>query len=194
MAQLVADQTTRDDDLLRRIASGDRRAFAALMQRHSSLMLKVAQRTTGNAADADEIVQDAFLKVWTQASQWNPQGGAQFGTWFYRVVLNASLDRCRRKATMPLDQVDEPSDPAMGGYEIAAMAARQRVIVAAMDSLSDKQKEALTLYYFGETSAPEAAAMLAVSLSAFEALLFRGKAALKQALRRRGITSLGELL
>ena len=183
-----------DNDLLRLIAAQDRRAFACLMQRHGRLMMMVAQRTIGNAADADEVVQEAFLKVWLLASEWQPDGGAKFSTWFYRVVLNASLDRCRRKGMASLDDVDDPEDTAPGGFETVAHAQRHRMIVAAMADLSDKQNEALSLYYFGEMSAPDAARILDVSLSSFEALLFRGKVALKEALKRRGVTSLGEVL
>ena len=183
-----------DDDLLRLIAAGDRRAFACLMDRYSTVMLRVAQRTLGNAADADEVVQEAFIKVWILAAQWDPNGGAKFSTWFYRVVLNASLDRCRRKVMVPLDDVDDPEDMAPNGYENVAQAQRHRVIVAAMADLSEKQREAMMLFYFGEMSAPSAARLLDVSLSSFESLLFRGKTALKEALRCRGVTSLGEVL
>ena len=183
-----------DNDLLRHIAAGDRRAFACLMARHGALMVKVAERTIGNAADADEVVQDAFLKVWVLAAKWDRDGGAKFSTWFYRVVLNASLDRCRRKTMTSLDDVDDPLDDAPSSYDAVAKRQRQTIIVAAMDQLSAKQREALTLFYFGEMTAQQASQILDISLSAFEALLFRGKVALKETLRRQGITSLGEVL
>ena len=191
---LVTEQEPGDEEVLRRIAGGDRVAFALLMRRHASPMLALAQRTTGNAADADEIVQEAFIKVWTQASVWRPEGGAKFSTWFYRVVLNASLDRCRRKVGEPLDEIEEPPDHSPGGFDNTVMAQRKRLIVQAMDQVSDKQRQALTLFYFGELSAPSAAQVLDVSLSSFESLLFRGKTALKQALKRQGISSLGDML
>ena len=191
---LVTEQETGDEELLRRVAGGDRSAFALLMRRHASPMLALAQRTTGNAADADDVVQEAFIKVWTQVSAWRPEGGAKFSTWFYRVVLNASLDRCRRKMGQPLDEVEAMADLGPGGFENSVMAQQRRMIVQAMDQVSDKQREALTLFYFGELSAPSAAQVLDVSLSSFESLLFRGKAALKQALKRQGVGSLGEML
>jgi len=183
-----------DDDLLRLISGGDRRAFKVLMSRHGRLMLALAQRTTGNAADADEVLQEALLKVWQTAWQWRPDGGAKFSSWFYRVVLNASLDRCRRKTMTPLDDVDDPEDESPSGYDQVASAQRHRMIVMAMDELPKRQKEAVTLFYFGEMSAPHAALFLGMSLSAFESLLIRGKRTLRETLRRRGIRSLGDVL
>ncbi len=93
-----------DDDLLRRVAAGDRWALQRLMDRHGRAMLALAERTTGNAADADELVQETFLKVWTMAPRWRADGGALFSTWLYRVVLNASLDLRRRR---PLHALEE---------------------------------------------------------------------------------------
>ena len=86
---------TDEDDglLLGAVAQGDHRAFRLLMQRHLPRVLRVAQRMTRNPDDADEIAQEAFLKVWTGASRWRPDGQAQFKTWLYRVVINQCIDR-----------------------------------------------------------------------------------------------------
>lgn len=189
----AADGDIGDDDLLRGIAGGDRRAFQRLMARHGKAMMVLAERTTGSADDADELVQEAFLKVWTMAPRWTPDGAAQFSTWLYRVVLNASLDRRRRRPVLPLEAAGDPADGRPGGLDLAMAGQRHRVVVAAMAELSARQREALSLHYFAELSAPEAARVLDLSLSATEALLFRAKRALKAALVRRGVTGLGDV-
>jgi RNA polymerase sigma-70 factor (ECF subfamily) len=176
------------------IAQGDQQAFRLLMQRHGKPMLALAQRVTGSNEDADEIVQECFLKVWRLAERWQVDGAASFSTWFYRVVLNACLDRRRRAPMAPLDEAGEPADPAPLGLESALLRQRREVILAALDELPRRQKQAVWLCYFGEVSGPEAAKTLEMSLSALEALLVRGRRGLKKALTKHGIMSIGDIL
>jgi RNA polymerase sigma-70 factor (ECF subfamily) len=184
----------QDDRLLAQVAAGDRDAFRTLMSRHTASMVSLAQRTTGSIDEADEIVQDAFLKVWTTAPNWRGGGPAKFSTWLYRVVLNASLDYCRRKPSLPLDQAGDPVDTSADGFD--CMAARQRWVLLsrAMASLPDRQHEALSLHYFSDLSAAKGAEVLGVSLSAFEALLVRGKRGLRDSLAGMGLTRIEDLL
>ena len=183
-----------DDDLLQAIAQGDQLAFRRLMERHAKPMLALAQRLTGSAEDADEVVQEAFLKVWRLAGRWEVGGAAAFSTWFYRVVFNACLDRRRRAPMAPLEDAGEPVDPAPIGYETAQEKQRRLAIVSALDELPERQRKAVWLYYFGEVSGPQAAETLDMSLSALEALLVRGRRSLKKALIKRGIVSIGDIL
>lgn len=183
-----------DDDLLQRIADGDRAAFAQLMERHARPMLMLAQRVLGRVEEADEIVQDSFLKVWTQAGRWQVDGGAKFSTWFYRVVLNACLDRKRRKQPVGLEEAGDPADDRPGGLDVAVARQRSRLVGAALADLPERQRAALSLFYFSGLSGREAAEVLDLSVSATEALLSRGKQALRKALARRGVTGLGDVL
>ena len=182
-----------DDQLLMRIAKGDQTAFRSLMERHARPMLSLAQRTLGQAEDADEVVQEAFLKVWTMAAGWQPDGTARFSTWLYRVVLNACIDRKRRKTMAPLDDAGDPVDPAQNSHDHAVARERHALVRDAMGDLPDRQREALSLHYFSELTAPKAAEILGLSVSALEALLVRGKKGLRQALARRGIAGLGDV-
>jgi len=190
----VPDDAPGDDRLLSSVGEGDRRAFRRLMDRHSRSMLALAQRVTGNAQDAEEIVQEAFLKTWIMAPRWRSDGGAQFSTWLYRVVLNACLDNTRRKVFAPLEDAGDPSDPAPGGLEVAMSVQCRQLIGQALAELPERQQAALSLYYYGEVSAVRAATILKMSRPALEALLVRGKRALRQAMARHGITSLGDVL
>lgn len=183
-----------DDALLVGTAAGNRHAFQCLMERHSRSMLALAQRIVGNAHDADEVVQETFLKVWSMAARWQPEGRARFSTWLYRVVLNASLDRLRRTPMAPLDEACEIADPAPSSLEQTLARQRHRIIVQALAQLPPRQQAALSLHYFGEISGPQAAEVLNLSLSACEALLARGKKTLRKALAGFGVTGLGDIL
>ncbi len=182
-----------DNGLLHAVAGGDCAAFRRLMEKHAGSLLALATRMTGNGADADDIVQEAFLKVWTMAPRWQADGRARFSTWMYRVVLNASLDVRRRKKMSPLDEAVERAGEAADGFDHAMARQREVMVREAMAELPRRQRAALSLYYFGEISAAEAARVLGLSVSAMEALLVRGKRGLKLALARRGVTGLGEL-
>jgi RNA polymerase sigma-70 factor (ECF subfamily) len=90
-----------DEDLMARVGEGSEPAFRVLARRHLPRALGFARRVTGNSADAEEIAQEALLRVWTHAPRWRPV--AAFRTWFYRVVLNLCLNRKRRSPFLPLD-------------------------------------------------------------------------------------------
>jgi RNA polymerase sigma-70 factor (ECF subfamily) len=182
-----------DDDLLSAIAAGDRDAFGCLMERHAAPMLALAERVSGSAADADEIMQDVFLKVWTLAPEWRSEGPAKFSTWLYRVVLNAAIDCSRRRRELPLDVAENAEDSAPSSLVRSIDRQRRDLVLAAMCVLPDRQRAALSLYYFSELKAVLAAQVLGVSLSAMEALLVRAKRALKTELNRRGIADWGDL-
>jgi len=189
------DQPECDDDaLLVGTAAGDRKAFQRLMERHSKPMLALSQRVVGNAHDADEVVQEAFLKVWSVAERWDPDGKATFSTWLYRVVLNGSLDRLRRAPMASLDEASEITDPTPSSLDQTLARQRHKIIVQAMTRLPARQQAALSLHYFGEISGPQVADVLDLSLSACEALLARGKKALRKALADLGIAGLGDIL
>src|SRR6201996_8155828 len=81
---------------------GDRAAAARLIARHSARLLTVARRMLRGQAEAEDVVQDVFLKLWTHAARWRP-GAAKFETWLYRVTLNACYDRLRRRGGEPLE-------------------------------------------------------------------------------------------
>jgi RNA polymerase sigma-70 factor (ECF subfamily) len=84
-----------DEDLMMRIGNGDRAAFGALVRRHLNRAVAVAQRVTGSRGEAEEIAQEAFLRVWTKAPNWRSAEGdfpaARFTTWLYRVVVNLGM-------------------------------------------------------------------------------------------------------
>jgi RNA polymerase sigma-70 factor (ECF subfamily) len=170
-----------DDELMRRAGNGDRLAFADLVQRHLPRVGAVAARMLANAAEAEDVSQEAFLRCWQKAPGWKADGAA-FTTWLHRIVINLCIDRRRRAASVPLDEAPDQADGAPQALEkIAAQQDAQR-IRAALGDLPDRQRAALVLcYYEGMTNA-EAAAVLDVSVGAVESLLVRARENLRKTL------------
>lgn len=185
------DGSAMDDEaLMARVGHGDRTAFRELAKRHAGRALALARRLCGSEAEAEDIVQDALLRVWVNAPRWRPL--SSFRTWFYRVVVNLCLNRRRRPAFAPLEAAGDPVDPRPGPAEQAEQDERDRVVWAAIAELPDRQRAALVLTYREGLGNVEAAAILEVSVSALEALLMRAKRALRQRLATSPARNRGE--
>lgn len=156
--------------------------------------MTLAMRMSGNATDAEEVAQEAFLRVWSAAPRWNANGGARFSTWLYRVVMNLCLDRKRRAPMLALDDVAEPADPSPNGLDHCSGGQASALVAEALATLPDRQRAAVALCYFGEVSCQDAADSLEVSLSALESLLVRGRRALRDFFVRRGLKKMGDVL
>ena len=183
-----------DVQLLAAIAHGDQQAFATLMGRHGRFAMGLALRMLNNSHDAEEVTQEAFVRVWTHAQRWNPEGGAQFTTWLYRVVMNLCLDRRRMTTSVPLDEAPEPPDPSRNGLEQLSDGQAARLVAEAMATLPDRQRAAMALCYYDEIGCQQAAEIMEVSISAMESLLVRGRRSMKDHLVRRGFLSVGDVL
>jgi RNA polymerase sigma-70 factor (ECF subfamily) len=162
-----------------RVARGDEQAFRALVRRHAEGAHRVARRLLGNEARAEEIVQEAFLRVWTNAPRWRPQ--AAFRTWLYRVVVNLSLNAKRRPADLPLEAAGDPAGPDDASHALERRE-RDRALAAAVEALPARQRAAIVLTYQEGLGNAEAAAVLEVSVSGLEALLVRARRTLRAAL------------
>jgi len=170
-----------DGELVARAGRGDRAAAQALMARHLPAMLRLARRMLGSQAEAEDCVQDAFLRVWTHAARWQP-GRAVFGTWLHRVTLNQCYDRLRRKPALTLEAATEVADAAPGAdmaLEAAGVAAE---VEAALSDLPERQRAAILLCHYEERGNIEAAEILGVSVEALESLLARGRRTLRMKL------------
>jgi RNA polymerase sigma-70 factor (ECF subfamily) len=169
-----------DEALMARVAKGDQGAFRLLARRHLPAMVGLARRILGNAAEAEDVVQEAMLRVWTHAPRWQPL--AAFRTWLTRVVVNLCLDRKRRTPLLDLEAAGELADPAPGAAEQAESAERERRLAAAIGKLPDRQRSAILLTYTEGMSNAQVADVLGTSVSAVETLLIRGKQNLRRAL------------
>jgi RNA polymerase sigma-70 factor (ECF subfamily) len=162
-----------DEALMARVARGDEPAYRMLTRRHLPVMLGLARRILGNAADAEDVAQEAMLRVWTHAPRWQPL--ALFRTWLTRVVVNLCLDRKRRAPWVALESAGEIIDPAPGATEKAEQDERGRLLAAAIAELPARQRTAIVLTYSEGMSNAEVAEILDTSVSAIETLLVRGK-------------------
>lgn len=171
-----------DADLVRMAGAGDAQAASALVRRHLPKMVGLARRMLGDAAEAEDVAQDVFLRVWREAPKWRP-GAAKFETWMHRVALNLCYDRLRKKKPSALDAAPEPEDPAPNPAQSLEADERAAAVARAVDALPDRQRAAILLCHYEGLSNIDAAATLEVSVEALESLLARGRRALREALK-----------
>ncbi len=166
-----------DADLLARFAEGDQSAARALTARHLPRVFAHACRLLQDRAEAEDVAQEAMLKLWKMAPAWRT-GDARLSTWLYRVTANAATDRLRKRRTVALEAAPEPEDdtPSVEAGMIASD--RQQALHRAMASLPVRQRNALVLRHFEELSNPEIAEVLETSVEAVESLLGRARRAL----------------
>jgi RNA polymerase sigma-70 factor (ECF subfamily) len=184
---LDARPLDEDAPLLAAFARGDAAAARVLTDRLLPRIYRFAARTLGDRAEAEDVVQEALLRLWRQAPLWRP-GEAQVATWVYRVASNLCTDRLRRRRSRPsvaLDQAEETPDAAPGVVSQLHLAARVAALQAALAELPDRQRQAVVLRHIEGMANPEIAQILGIGVEAVESLTARGKRALSAALAGR---------
>jgi RNA polymerase sigma-70 factor (ECF subfamily) len=181
----VPDEVVYDEDkdLLDRLATGDEAAFRLLVARHIDRAYAIALRILSNAADAEDVVQDTMLKVWTHRGRWQ-HGRAKFSTWLYRVVSNRCIDLRRKPRTENVDVVPEVADSKPDASSVIERAEMNDLLESAMQRLSDQQRVAVILSYHENMSNGEIAEVMDTTVAAVESLLKRGRQQLRELLRR----------
>lgn len=169
----------RDEALLGKAALGDQRAFRALMARHMGRTIRLAESILGGRADADDIAQEAFIRVWRGAASFDPTV-ARFTTWLYRIVLNLAIDRSRRPRGDPIETAEQVATDEPGALAGLIAKEEQHAVAASVSQLPARQRAAIALFHFDELSGREAAAAMDMTEKAFESLLTRARATLKQ--------------
>lgn len=182
VAQNVEEQITHNEvsdvELMAMVGQGDQAAYRLLVERHFERIYALAYRMIYHGADAEDIAQDTFLKLWLKRQDWKREGAA-ITTWLYRVTVNACIDYKRkpRAVTMP-----EGYDPADVQPTAVTLIHRQQTNLAlrqAMLKLSVQQQTALALFYHQGLSNAEAAEVLDISVNAMESLLKRARKKLR---------------
>ena len=162
-----------DEDLRRWLADGDRhRAFEGLVQRYRVKVFRLVYSIVGNAARAEEVTQDTFLKVWLAFSSYD--GRASLSTWLYTIARNTSLTHRRSeayRAVQPLDDVIERSGQKPLSPEVLDI---DRLV----KRLPEEQQEAVRLFYLQERSIDDVAGMMDVPEGTVKSYLHRARRAL----------------
>lgn len=173
-----------DDALLVLFANGDAAAARALNLRLTPRVFAQAMRMLGNRAEAEDVAQDAMMRLWKIAPDWR-QGEAKVTTWLYRVVANLCTDRLRRRPSVGIDAIPEPADDSASVADGMQDRARLDALYRALDTLPDRQRQAVTLRHIEGLANSEIAAIMDISTEAVESLTARGKRALAAALAGR---------
>lgn len=170
-----------DDVLLRRFALGDAAAARALTLRLTPRVHAHAMRLLGDRAEAEDVTQEAMLRLWRIAPDWR-EGEAKVSTWLYRVTANLATDRLRKRRAVALDSVPEPEDAAPGPAGLLQDKARAAALQRALAALPERQRQAVVLRHLEGLGNPEIAGIMDISAEAVESLIARGKRALTAAL------------
>lgn len=180
----MPDGTSIDEDamLLARFAAGDQGAARALTEQLLPGALRQAWRILGDRAEAEDVAQDAMLRLWRQAADWRA-GEARVSTWLYRVVHNLCIDRIRRRRpSVAVEDAPEPVDPVPSVLTQMARSQTGRAVAAAIAELPGRQRQAVVLRHFEGWSNPQIGEALDCSVEAVESLLARARRALAQRL------------
>ena len=173
-----------DDTLLVLYANGDAEAARTLTLRLVPRALSYSGRLLGDRTEAEDVVQEAMMRLWRMAPDWRP-GEAQVSTWLYRVVSNLCLDRKRAQKRRPAVTLDDAPDLASGGPDaVTGMMQDQRMAALndALSALPERQRRAVMLRHIEGLANPEIAEILEIGVEAVESLTARGKRSLTAAL------------
>ena len=164
-----------DAALLAQFAAGDQSAARALTDRLLPGALRQAWRMLGDQTEAEDVAQDAMMRLWRQAPEWRA-GEARVSTWLYRVVHNLCIDRIRkRRPQVAVEDAPEPVDPDPSVLERMAESETARAVANAIAELPERQRQALILRHFEGCSNPEIGAAMDCSVEAVESLLARAR-------------------
>jgi len=169
-----------DQEAMAAVAQGDEAAFSRMVDDHSPRLLRFARGLlTAGSAEAEEVVQEAFLRLWQQAESWQPNG--RVSTWLHQVTYRLCIDNLRRRRpSVPIEDVGDELEEDIPSPDSGLMrAADVSSVREAVERLPERQRTALALFHFQELSQAEAASVMGIGESAFESLLARARRRLR---------------
>jgi RNA polymerase sigma-70 factor (ECF subfamily) len=178
-----------DHAAIRAVLAGDKEAYGGLVIRHSHTLFRLAYRITGNEADAEDVVQEAFLRGYRKLEGFEAR--ANFGTWIYRIAVHCALDRVKRRRGSETARVGESNDPEQDQLQVADEAAGpDRLLLsgeissmqqAALHSLTPTERTAFVLRHMEDRTTVEIGEALGIEPNAAKQAVFRAV----QKMRRR---------
>ncbi len=175
-----------DTQLIERILEGDKAGYALLVDRYKDLAFTIAYRILGKREDAEEVVQDAFVKAFQNLSSFRQK--AKFSTWLYRIIYNTAISRHRQKKSdwLPIEESKIPEN------EVEFLAEeeedRHKMLESAMQQLSEEDRILLTLYYVDESSVDDLHSILSLSKANVKIKLFRARKKLQELVSKNRVT------
>lgn len=173
-----------DAALLLAYAQGDMDAAAVLTTRVLPRVLGQATRMLSDQAEAEDVAQEALMRLWKIAPDWR-QDEAKISTWLFRVTANLCTDRLRKRRSVPLDEIAEPADPQPSAPARIQAKSRLTALSDALAQMPERQAQAVSLRHLEGLSNPEIAEIMDISLRSVESLTARGKRALTDILQGR---------
>jgi RNA polymerase sigma-70 factor (ECF subfamily) len=186
-----------DDDLMIRIQEGDDSAYNELVQRYYGMLFGFFLRNTRDPHQAEDLSQDTFLRIHSQAWEYIPQG--KFKSWMFRIGRNIMIDDVRRQNRDALvhtfqsaqhhdqDQLAQVVEELVLPEDVASMREFSDLLTLCLQDLPPDQRETLTMYYFSGLSLPEIAHILDANLATTKSRLRLAREKLKSALAEHGI-------
>ena len=163
---------------MRLVQTGDQQAYTRLLDRHLNGIHAYVFRMTGNRADAEDIAQETFLRVWHRARTFKP-GRVRVTTWLHRIAHNLCVDAFRKRRETVDMELDMMASDTPAQDEASLAEERRRAVHAGIAALPERQRSALVLCQLQGRSNREAAQILDVSVDALESLIARARRTLK---------------
>jgi RNA polymerase sigma-70 factor, ECF subfamily len=184
----ISTDDASDESLVARVAQNDRRALQLLFGRHRQRVYRFALRLVGNAATAEDIVNEVFLELWRRAASFERR--AQLSTWLLAITRNKALSALRVRVDQPLDEAvaEALPDPAITAEESLEASERNALVRRCLGRLSPAHREVIDLVYYHEKSVDEVAAIVGVPAATVKTRMFYSRKRLAELAKEVGIT------
>ncbi len=172
-----------DESLILQIKEGKHQAFEEIVNRHAKRFYSLAYRLVFNREEAEDIVQDAFLKLWNKPELWDSRKRVKFTTWFYRVVTNLCIDHNKKKKPVPLSDKTPIRHEQPGQDVLLDHQQKQVLLDNLIRELPERQQLAINLCFYEGLSNEEAAEIMGVKVKVLQSLIMRAKMTLKEKIK-----------
>ena len=181
----MAPEQRSDESLVEAFVAGERSAFDELIRRHEDRLFALALRMTGNRTDALDATQEAFVAAFRRADSF--RGDAAFGTWLYRIAINATQDLLRKRGRNPVAEAEESESPERSEVERVEDSVVARVDLArALAALPHEYREAVVMHDLGGVPYEEIAQFTGAPMGTVKSRISRGRRQLAQLLEHPG--------
>lgn len=180
-----ATEVIDDAALMALIATGDRQAFNTFLSHHLTAVVQFARRYLTNQADAEDIAQETFFRVWKKAGSWKPQGHSP-RSWVYRIAYNLCIDEIRRRPATESSAEDDMQFASDSTERMIEKESNVKQLTRWLETLPERQRTAISLCALQGLTNREAAIAMDISIEALESLLSRGRRLLRSNLHQDG--------